>query len=376
MKIEKLLGQVNEQLAELKGERSGSRFVAPGADPATVAKIAAGGSVESSDRRRVAEPTGSRQGGGPELSGSDFLRAVKAARGGDARAHEALTKGWLEGTPTAGGFFVADQTLPGYAEKRRAASPLRERCTVAQVESDTVHVVVENGTVTVQHVAEAATKPNTTGSIAEKVATNFKVAGTSHVSDELLADSNGNVGELVARQFAVQCGITIDKAIISGTGTAEPTGIRNAAGVTATAVDGQTGRELNNSILKAVGRLREDFEDYDTVVVHPRDVAKFDLAVDTQNRYLFEGGLAALLGAKLVVDANVPTNLGAGTNETVIIVGSFRDGAHFFERTPLTIDSSQDAGWVTDETVFRAVERYGFAVTRPEAFEVLTGITP
>lgn len=32
--------------------------------------------------------------------------------------------------------------------------------------------------------------------------------------------------------------------------------------------------------------------------------------------------------------------------------------------------------WVTDETVFRGVERYGFAVVSPSAFELLTGITP
>ena len=41
------------------------------------------------------------------------------------------------------------------------------------------------------------------------------------------------------------------------------------------------------------------------------------------------------------------------------------------------------AGWrvskgvyVYDETVFRAIERYGFCVADPSAFEVLTGITP
>ena len=94
--------------------------------------------------------------------------------------------------------------------------------------------MTENATVTVQHVAEAATKPDTTGSIAQKVGTAFKVAGTSHISDELLDDTNGLAGQLVARQYAAQIGITIDTAIISGTGTGQPTGIRNAAGVTST----------------------------------------------------------------------------------------------------------------------------------------------
>ena len=98
-----------------------------------------------------------------------------------------------------------------------------------------------------------------------------------------------------------------------------------------------------------------------------------ELAVDASDRYLFDGGITEALagsGIDVVVDANVPTKLGAGTNE------SFKAGAYFFQRTPLVVEASREAGWVTDETVFRGVERYGFAVVRPSAFELLTGITP
>ncbi len=95
--------------------------------------------------------------------------------------------------------------------------------------------------------------------------------------------------------------------------------------------------------------------------------------------YIFEGGLAGVLrgsGIDVVVDANIPTNLGGGTNQTIMILGAFREGAYFFSRSALVVEASRDAGWVTDETVFRGVERYGFAVVRPSAFELLTGITP
>jgi HK97 family phage major capsid protein len=112
------------------------------------------------------------------------------------------------------------------------------------------------------------------------------------------------------------------------------------------------------------------------VAIHPRDLTKFDLAADTTNRYLFEGGLARQLPNLVVPDANIPTNLGAGTKESIIIVGDFDAGGYFFERQPLTIEASRDAGWHTDETVFRGVERYGFALVVPGAFEILTGITP
>ena len=134
-----------------------------------------------------------------------------------------------------------------------------------------------------------------------------------------------------------------------------------------------------DSVLKAAGRLAEDFLTPDALVVHPRDFVKFGLATDTVGRYVFERGLTGQLegsGITVVADANVPTNLGAGTNESIMILGAFAAGAYFFSRTPLVVEASRDAGWVTDETVFRGVERYGFAVVRPSAFELLTGITP
>ena len=68
--------------------------------------------------------------------------------------------------------------------------------------------------------------------------------------------------------------------------------------------------------------------------------------------------------------------LGVGLDETEMILGNFAQGAYFFSRTPLVVEASRDAGWVTDEHVFRGVERFGFAVVRPQAFEVLSGIEP
>jgi len=323
------------------------------------------------------------QTGASTVEALNLFRNLKASALGDHEAYRRMVggagevKGWVEGTDTAGGYLVNPAIVPGYLEALRANSPLRNRFTNVSVNSNEVWVTLENGTVTVQHLAEAAVKPDTTGSLTQKISTIHKVAGTTRVSDELLEDSGGFIVDLIGSQFAKQIGITIDKAIVSGTGTGEPTGIRNAAGVTSTAVDGQGATALYNSILKAGSRLREDFLEPDTVVVHPRDLVKFELTLDTTGRYIFEGGIqGALPNGMLVADANIPTNLGAGTNESIAIVGNMKQGGYFFSRTPLSVEASRDAGWQTDETVFRGVERYGFAVVRAQAFEILTGILP
>ena len=392
--VEQLLGSIDDSLQAVSGRggRSGSRYVGENADPALVRHLAAGGAYELRTgkeftlREHIAkggsfrtDPTPRGFGGGGSRDGGEFIRELAAGACGDIKALERLAKGWVEGTPGAGGYLVDPTILPGYIEAARAGSPLEERVASYPVESDEVWVTLEGETVTVTHVAEGATKPDTTGSVTQKVSTVFKLAGTSHVSDELIADTNGAAERLISDQFGKQIGIALDKAIISGTGTGQPTGILKAAGVNDEAVDAQTGQGLYESILKAVSRVEQRHEPVDTVAVHPREVVKFALAKATgSGEYLWPTGVQAAFpeGVTLVADPNIPSNLGAGTNESVIIVGGFERGAAIFNRQPLTVESSREAGWVTDETVFRGLRRYGFAVLVPGAFEILTSITP
>lgn len=382
--LESVMKDIRDELREggdrprarrrLEDARAPSRYIGEGASAEFAAEVAKSGPDFRGSR--VQQPGFGR---GTTARGLPFLKALRDARRGDAAAVQEVEKAWVEGVDGSGGYLVGPELLPGYVEARRASSPLRERCATFEVGSNEVWTVLEGNSVQAVHTAEAATKLDSTGTVAQKVSTVHKVAGTSSISDELLADTEGVAGELVARQFGEAIGIEIDRAIISGTGTGQPTGIRNTAGVAQSAVDGQDGQALQNSILKALSRLETRFYgDNVTVALHPRDLVKWALATDAQNRYLFPAGLAGALprGVTLVPDANVPTNLGVATNESVIIVGNFKAGAYFFERQELTVESSPDAGWSTDETVFRGVERYGFAAVVPSAFEVLTGVTP
>ena len=85
--------------------------------------------------------------------------------------------------------MVSPQVLPGYLPALRASSPLRFRCNNVSVSSNEVWLVVEGNSVTVEFVPEAGTKPDSTGTVSQKISTVHKVAGVTHVSDELLDDS-------------------------------------------------------------------------------------------------------------------------------------------------------------------------------------------
>lgn len=77
-------------------------------------------------------------------------------------------------------------------------------------------------------------------------------------------------------------------------------------------------------------------------------------------------------GLPVVVDDNVPVNLGVGTNETPIIVCNFRDALLFENQgAPAQIALTYPSVLVTDVTV------YGFsalAIRRPLAFQAISGV--
>jgi HK97 family phage major capsid protein len=75
----------------------------------------------------------------------------------------------------------------------------------------------------------------------------------------------------------------------------------------------------------------------------------------------------------VVLSFNIPTNLGAGTNETAVIVGDF-SSALILERQGITIDDSSHVYFTSNQTVFRAEERVGFTAARePLLFAKITG---
>lgn len=139
----------------------------------------------------------------------------------------------------------------------------------------------------------------------------------------------------------------------------------------------------------------------DKIVMHPRRWGFFAAALDSQNRPLVvpapaglnamsvgnpdSGGIAggygytgfALQGLPVYVDANVPTNLGANTNEDRILIFA-SPVVHLFERAndPVTLSFEQQAG--TSLQVQLVCYGYvAFTAGRyPGASGAVTGLTP
>jgi len=169
--------------------------------------------------------------------------------------------------------------------------------------------------------------------------------------------------DLTARYWA-----TLDSGAISGPGT----------GVTILGVLATSGISTSTATTASVAGIFPKIADViqqinvamggigyvaDKIVMHPRRWGMFNAATDTTGRPIFGisgqvyqnaagvgdaagyGSVGSLLGLPVYTDANIPTNLGAGTNEDRIIVMA-SPVVHLWERSgdPVTLSFEQQAG--------------------------------
>lgn len=402
-----------------------------------VAAIRQGLTNVTSGRKMVfgGDASAGQPGGGGGVSNriSDFMKALVAAKQGNPRAYEWLveqdtkaaeayglpssggTKAYTEGAFTpgtysaTGGFLVPPQYLQGsLAEFRIAQAKVRQLCTVLPgINSNSVLIPRETGISAVGWVAENAAKPSTDATFGQISVGIFVLAGIAKVSKQLLNDSTPAVDVIVRRGLGKALGQAEDIAFINGNGSGQPTGILNTAGV----LTGAVGAKLWSSIAGAITTVASNyFANPTAILAHPRDVNTLRTTTDTAGRPIFlpnywaggnpsQGGPQAYLGTgaanaleatynasppdgyvfglPIYGDANMPTNLGGGANETRMIIAAWEE-AWIFEREGMGMDVSGEAGTSFEQNQFwfRIEERVGFTAARQvNAFYVMTGLT-
>jgi HK97 family phage major capsid protein len=317
-------------------------------------------------------------------------------------AYAADIKALGEGTSAAGGYLVPPQYIQQLVMLRRATAPLLDYVTTINgVRSNLVYVPTQSTVETVAWTADNATKTSTDEVFAQISVNIFTLAGIAKVSNQLLEDSSPAVDSIVQQSLGRGLGIEMDRAIIAGTGTGQPTGILNTSGVTTTLASAQTAASILDDILGAIGRLQAAYLGQpDVIVMHPRTWAKLMTAKDTTNRYLSigttvgnqmmnlpgipsptqAGSNVMLFGIPVVIDANVPVALtvGANTNRSVVIVGALKE-TWALMRDDIRMDVSAEAGtsFESNQTWFRGECRMGFTAARlPSAIQVINDVGP
>jgi len=339
------------------------------------------------------------------------------ARRGDTKAqaemHDLATKAYSgtigglkalgEGTSAAGGYLVPPAYLQdAIALLRRATAPMLDVIQlVPGVTSNLIYIPQQTGVSAVAWTADNATKTSTDEVFAQIAVNIFTLAGIAKVSNQLLEDSSPAVDSIVRNDLSRGLNIELDRAVLNGSGTGQPTGILNTAGVTTNVASAQTAASIFDDIFAALGRFQATYYGQpDFITMAPRTYTKMLTAKDTAGRYLAQsslvgnqalgvdaspsgaigGSMATFAGIRLVIDPNMPVaqTVGANTNRSSIILGASNELMGFM-RDEIRMDVSSEAGtsFEQNQTWFRGECRFGFTAARlTAALQVVSDVGP
>jgi HK97 family phage major capsid protein len=394
------------QVAELRAEKEEARKEAE--FKAMQAKVTDLHSVIQELRKPGAEFVlgGNEEGkglidGDPYKDGAHSVFAdIRMANKGITEARDRLTHGlkgynaegkaMTEGVDAQGGYLVRPQVERQIVETKELDNVLRGLCSRLNVTTNSIQLDQLTLSTTAGWVAELAQKPETTGmTLATVTASVFTAAGLATISNQLLADSNPSVDNLVTTDLAKRLTALEETAFLAGTGTGQPLGILNTPGLQATALTSTAVTDLLAAILSAIGQVETDHGAPTGILMHPRTwtrilLAQFAAGAQT-GAYLIQPGAGYqdprtgvrgparnLWGYPVYTTNRMPTNLGGGT-ESRVIVGDFSE-ALILDRQGITVDESPHVYFTTNQTVFRAEMRVGFTAARtPTAFNIIGG---
>ena len=303
-----------------------------------------------------------------DLRPGQFLRAMVA---GPQNEMERRALG--EGTDSTGGFTVP-RVLAG-----RFIDLLRARTSVLAAGAQTVPLSRDN-----LRIARLASDP-----VAAWRAENAAVAESDPTFDSVefapkslavlvkvsreLAEDSPNVEAMLERAFAGQMAVELDRAALLGSGTGnEPTGLVNITGVNAVA-HGAALADYSPLIDAAQAVLEDNAGMPNTAIMAPRDAATFAKLTSTDGQPLMRPGF--LDGVRFRQSTSIPTDGGAGTNESSIILGGFRN-LLLGIRSDLRIEVLREKYAENLQFGFIAHLRADVAVEHAASFCKITGIIP
>lgn len=286
---------------------------------------------------------------------ADHLQRI--ARGAE-QALQGLEARALTTTDGAGGEFVPPLwMISDYIALARAGRVIADQVRPMALPPGTDSISlprVASGTAVAEQTSQNTAVQNTdatTGSVTANVTT---IAGQQVVSQQLLDQSPINMDQILLADLAADYAIKADTFVISNNAT-NKVGLLSVSGANAVTYTDATPTvaELYPKGADAVQQIHTGrYMPADKHFMHPRRWAWMTAAVDTAGRPLVvpsanmpqnvlaamsgvvsEGFVGTWHGLPVYVDPNIPTNLGAGTNEDRIITLRSSD-VIFFEGTP------------------------------------------
>jgi HK97 family phage major capsid protein len=343
-KDEELRG-LDERISELSEESDRERQVTAGA--AAVKRAQA--RVESVSESRIYERNNGR-------SYLQDLARVQLNMDGDGSARDRLQRHAVDVTTTpeyrdltrtdgAGGYFVPPLWLMSqYIDLARAGRAYANLCNGEALPpgTDSINIPrVATGTTAAVQTADNGAVSETDLTDDFVTAPVRTIAGQQDIAIQLLDQSPISFDQVVFRDLVADYATKADLQVISGSGSSgQVTGVRGTSNIITITYTNATPTvaQLYSKIADAVQRVHtQRFMPPTAIVMHPRRWAYLLAASDSNGRPLVVpdagnpqnamatlGAVAAeqvvgqMHGLPVITDPNMPTTLGAGTNEDVV----------------------------------------------------------
>ena len=121
-----------------------------------------------------------------------------------------------------------------------------------------------------------------------------KNAAIERLSNELIQDADPSILEVAARSMVRKIGLGLDLAVFEGTGSNQPTGLKNTSGVQTVAAGGALANL--DVFADAIGLLAQANAEANAIVMHPvvwRAISKLKEAPTCNNKPLVLHGLGS-----------------------------------------------------------------------------------
>ena len=300
------------------------------------------------------------------LTDGAYLRAMVAGP-----KTETERRALNEGSDSAGGYTVPDILSARLIDRMRSASvvlragaqivPLHsDKTTVAKIASDPVPGWRFENAPIVESEPTFSAVTFTPRSLAMMV----------RVSRELLEDSL-NIENALPQIIAEAMAAELDRVVLLGSGTApEPRGVRNFSGLTTS--DNAVGNLVAwKPLMAARTALRTIDSDVTAFVMHPAYEGRLAELTDSTGQPMRMP--PALERVPMLTTTKIPTNLGTGTNESIIVGGDWRR-LLIGVRTSLKIEIFREIFAENYQYAFGAVLRADAVAEHDKAFTVLKGV--
>jgi HK97 family phage major capsid protein len=246
----------------------------------------------------------------------------------------------LDETLGAGGSFAAPEYVQ--SEFQAAAHPLRATADVCKrltVPANRSQIVVptfqsgsSDGITTSQNTTITEGDPSDAAVSCSTAPISGKVTASRQLIEQASPDSR--VDDVISADLGAAYGAQLDAAVLTGSGSGQMTGLLNLSGVSTVAAGSSVAGLVDGIVTGYQTMVQTRYRKPNVCIMHPRRwLSGFANGIDVQGRPLMlpsthpaalmgtpdDGVVAEWLGMKIILDVNVPTTSGNGSQDYVIL---------------------------------------------------------